>query len=164
MLARLLPVLAGLLPVGAGVAGIGVVGLGEGLGGGGEEVGATDVGAVVTAAVVLLDDGVPSGQMVGLWHRYVMAADPVVPAPNPVQLCDAEVLVGVLAILEGVIWSGDLDARTTRKVAERFVEQGLLAADHDQRHLRQAIGDMNQRLRYAAGEYDSPPPPVPLPP
>jgi hypothetical protein len=46
--------------VGAGVAGIGVVGLGdrdgERLGDGGEEVGATDVGAVMTAAVVLLDD------------------------------------------------------------------------------------------------------------
>lgn len=33
-----------------------------------------------------------------------------------------------------------------------------------ERDLRQAISDLNQRLRYAAGEYDSPPPPVPLPP
>ena len=93
-----------------------------------------------------------------------MATDPAVPAPNLVQHCDAEVLIGVLAILEGAIWSGDLDERTTSKVAERFVQQGLLAADHDQRELRQAINDMNQRLRYAAGEYDSPPPSIPLPP
>jgi hypothetical protein len=93
-----------------------------------------------------------------------MATDPAVPVPNPVQHCDAEVLIGVLAILEGAIWAGELNEQTTSKVAERFVQQGLLAADHDQRDLRQAINDMNQRLRYAAGEYDSPPPPIPLPP
>jgi hypothetical protein len=69
----------------------------------------------------------------------------------------------ILAILEGAIWAGDLNEQTSSKLAERFVQQGLLAADHDRRDLRQAIGDMNQRLRYAAGEYDSPPP-VPLPP
>jgi hypothetical protein len=40
----------------------------------------------------------------------------------------------------------------------------LLAADHDRRDLRQAINDMNHRLRYAAGEYDSPPLSIPLPP
>jgi hypothetical protein len=93
-----------------------------------------------------------------------MATDPAVPVPNPVQRRDAGVLIGILAILEGAIWAGSLDGRTTNQVAERFAEQGLLAAGHDQRDLRQAIGDMNQRLRYAAGEYGSPPPPVPLPP
>ena len=67
-----------------------------------------------------------------------MANDPAAPVPNPVQ--------------------------TTGKVAERFVQEGLLDADHDQRDLRQAIGDMNQRIRYAAGEYDTPPSPIPLPP
>jgi len=92
-----------------------------------------------------------------------MATDPAVPAPNPVQHCDAEVMIGVLAVLEGAIWSGDLDKRTASKVADRFVQQGLLAAGHDQRDLRQAINDMNQRVRYAAGEYDSPPPSIPLP-
>jgi hypothetical protein len=93
-----------------------------------------------------------------------MATDPAVPVPNPVQRRDAGVLIGILAILAGAIWAGSLDGRTTNQVAERFAGQGLLAAGHDQRDLRQAIGDMNQRLRYAAGEYGSPPPPVPLPP
>ena len=92
-----------------------------------------------------------------------MATDAAVPAPNPVQHRDAEVLIGVLAILEGAIWSGDLDEWTAGKIAERFVRHGLLAADHDERDLRQAIADMNQRLRYAAGEYDSPPPSIPRP-
>jgi len=93
-----------------------------------------------------------------------MATDPAVPAPDLVQHRDAEVLIGVLAVLEGAIWSGDLDGRTASRVADRFVQQDLLAADHDQRDLRQAINDMNHRLRYAAGEYDSPPPSIPLPP
>lgn len=92
-----------------------------------------------------------------------MATDTGVPAPNAVQRCDAEVVIGVLAILEGAIWAGDLGEQITSKLAERFVQQGLLVADHDQRDLRQAINDMNHRLRYAAGEYDSPPPPIPLP-
>ena len=98
------------------------------------------------------------------WHRCGMATDPAVPAPNPVQHCDAGVLIGILAILEGAIWSGDLDEWTASNVAERFVQQGLLAAGHHRRDLRQAINDMNQRLRYAAGEYNSPPPSIPLPP
>jgi hypothetical protein len=63
-----------------------------------------------------------------------------------------------------VIWGGQLDEQTTSKVAERFVQQGLLGADYDQRDLRQAISDMNQRIRYAAGEDNTPPSSVPLPP
>jgi transposase len=97
-------------------------------------------------------------------HPAVMATNPAAPVPNPVQRGDANVLTGILAILEGVIWAGQLDERTTGKVAERFVREGLLGADYDQRDLRQAINDMNQRIRYAAGEYGTPPSPVPLPP
>ena len=93
-----------------------------------------------------------------------MATNQAVPAPNPVQRRDANVLIGVLAVLEGAIWAGDLNQQTTTKVAERFVQEGLLAADHGRRDLRQAINDMNQWLRHAAGEYDGPPPPIPLQP
>jgi hypothetical protein len=93
-----------------------------------------------------------------------MATNLAAPVPNPVQRGDANVLIGILAILEGVIWGGQLDEQTTSAVAERFVEQGLLSADYDQRDLRQAISDMNQRIRYAAGEYNTPPSSVPLPP
>ena len=94
----------------------------------------------------------------------VMATDPAVPVPNPVRRTDVEVLIGILAILEGALWGGSVDGWNTDRIADRFVQRGLLAADHDQRDLRQAVSDMNQRLRYAAGEYDSPPEPVPLPP
>ena len=93
-----------------------------------------------------------------------MATNLTAPVPNPVQRRDASVLIGILAISEGVIWAGQLDEQTTSNVAGRFVEQGLLGADYDQRDLRQAINDMNQRIRYAAGEYDTPPSSIPLPP
>jgi hypothetical protein len=73
-------------------------------------------------------------------------------------------MIGILAILEGVILAGQLDEWTTAKVGERFLQQGLLRADHDQHDLRQAINDLNQRLRYAIGEYDTPPESIPLPP
>lgn len=94
----------------------------------------------------------------------VMTTDPAAAVPNPVQHRDASVLIGILAILEGEIWAGSFDEPTAGKIAERFAEQGLLAANYDQRDLRQALGDLNQRLRYAAGEYDSPPESIPLPP
>jgi hypothetical protein len=93
-----------------------------------------------------------------------MTTDPAAPVPNPVQHRDTRVLIGILAVLEGAIWAGSFDEQTAGKVAERFAEEGLLAADYDQRDLRQALADLNQRLRYAAGEYDSPPDSIPLPP
>ena len=93
-----------------------------------------------------------------------MATSPDARVPNPVQRHDAGVLIGILAILEGLIWADQLDEQTTRKIAERFVQEGLLSEGYDQRDLRQAISDMNQRIRYAAGEYDTPPESVPLPP
>ena len=93
-----------------------------------------------------------------------MATNPAAPVPNPVQHRDANVLTGILAILEGAVRTGHLDEWTTGKVAERFAREGLLGADHDQHDLGQAINDLNQRIRYAAGEYDTPPSSVPLPP
>lgn len=69
-------------------------------------------------------------------------------------------LGGILAVLDGVVWGGSLDEWTTNKVAERFVRQGLLTADHNRHDVHQALNDLNQRLRYAVGEYDSPPPSI----
>ena len=86
-----------------------------------------------------------------------MANDPANAVPNPLQRRDAGVLIGILAVLDGVIWGGSLDEWTTSKVAERLVQQGLLTADHNRHDLHQALDDLNQRLRYAVGDYDSPP-------
>ena len=93
-----------------------------------------------------------------------MTTDPAASVPNPVQQRDAAVMIGILAVLEGAIWAGGFGEQTAGRIAERFAQEGLLAADYDQRDLRQALGDLNQRLRFAAGEYGSPPEPIPLPP
>jgi hypothetical protein len=49
------------------------------------------------------------------------------------------------------------------RMARRLSRDGLLAADAGQRDLRQALNDLNHRLRYVLGEYDEPPVPRPLP-
>jgi len=86
-----------------------------------------------------------------------MANDPANAVPNPLWRRDAEALIGIVAVLDGVIWGGSLDEWTTSKVAERLVQQGLLTADHNRDDVHQALDDLNQRLRYAVGDYDSPP-------
>jgi hypothetical protein len=40
---------------------------------------------------------------------------------------------------------------------------GLLEPDATERDLRQAVSDLNHRLRYALGEYDEPPSSLPVP-
>ena len=87
-----------------------------------------------------------------------MANDLANAMPNPLQRRDAEVLIGILAVLDGVIWGGSLDEWTTSKVAERLVQKGLLTADHNRNDVHQSLDDLNQRLRYAVGDYASPPP------
>jgi hypothetical protein len=86
-----------------------------------------------------------------------MANDPANAVPKPLQRRDAEVLIAILAVLDGVIWGGSLDEWTTNKVAERLVRHGLLASDPNRNDVHRAFDDLNQRLRYAVGDYESPP-------
>jgi hypothetical protein len=80
-----------------------------------------------------------------------MADDPVSAVPNPLQRRDAEALIGIVAVLDGVIWGGSLDEWTTSKVAERLVQEGLLTAGHNRDDVHLALDDLNQRLRYVVG-------------
>jgi len=86
-----------------------------------------------------------------------MANDPPDAVPNPLQVRDAEVLIGILAVLDGVIWGASLDEWTTNRVAERLVQHDLLTAAHNRNVVHQALDELSQRLRYAVGDYDSPP-------
>jgi hypothetical protein len=51
-----------------------------------------------------------------------MTTDPAASVPNPVQHRDAEVLIGILAVLEGAIWAGSFGEQTAGAVAERFAQ------------------------------------------
>jgi hypothetical protein len=82
--------------------------------------------------------------------------------PNPVLSQDLVALVGVLAVLEGELWGDELPDHASGACG-RFIHDGLLgelATPHD---LRQAIHDLNHRLRYALGEYPEPPPSIRVP-
>ena len=81
-----------------------------------------------------------------------MADDLAGSVPNPVQRRDTEIMIGILAVLDGAIWGATLDEWTTSKVAECFARQRLLAADHNRNDVHQALDDLTQRLRDAVGE------------
>jgi hypothetical protein len=86
-----------------------------------------------------------------------MADDPADAIPNPLQRQDAEVLIGIVAVLDEAIWGGSLDEWTTSKLAERLVRRGLLDVGHNRNDVHLALDGLNQRLRYVVGDYDSPP-------
>jgi hypothetical protein len=74
-----------------------------------------------------------------------------VEAPNPGLARDAEVLVGLLALLEGELLAGELSAHLVEKIRDRFARVGLPTPTAELSH---AIHDLNQRLRHTLGEYD----------
>ena len=83
--------------------------------------------------------------------------------PHPVLARDVQALVGLLAVIEGGAMASRLDSHFMAHVARRFTSAGLTPDGAGDRELRQALNDLNQRLRYALGEYDDPPNPMPVP-
>ena len=85
------------------------------------------------------------------------------PVPNALSQQDAAALIGILAVLEGGHLAGDLDEHVSRRLGERLHRVGMLGKHWHSRELRQALNDMNHRVRYALGEYDDPPGPHAVP-
>jgi hypothetical protein len=90
-----------------------------------------------------------------------MDHDPL--CPRPVLQRDAQALIGLLAILEGEAMASQLDAGLVDHLSRRFASVGLLADGVGGREFRQALNDMNHRIRYALGEYDEPRESIPVP-
>ncbi len=82
--------------------------------------------------------------------------------PNPLSQQDAAVLIGILAVLEGEFHDPS-NAYLASRIAARFQREGLIEDSREGAHLRQALNDMNHRLRYALGETDEPPVSQPVP-
>ena len=82
--------------------------------------------------------------------------------PNPLSRQDAAVLIGILAVLEGE-FHDPASAQLASRVADRFHREGLLDDSKAAAPVRQALNDMNHRVRYAAGETDEPPVSHPVP-
>ena len=74
----------------------------------------------------------------------------------PLSTHDLAGLIGVLAKVEAEVLSGHLDASFVATLSDRFRRDGLMTGTGE-RELRQALSDLNQRLRHALGE-DAPEP------
>jgi hypothetical protein len=84
-------------------------------------------------------------------------------APNGVGKQDVRVLIGIMAVLEGILMAQQMPDFIAEALRSRFVMVGLLGEAATERDLRQAINDLNHRLRYVKGEYPQPPVPIPVP-
>ena len=84
-------------------------------------------------------------------------------APRPCRAQDVAALIGLLAVIEGEIVVGEVPPHLSNRIRRRLERETLLPPNGTERDLRQAIGDLNHRLRYALGEYGDQPPPLPLP-
>jgi hypothetical protein len=84
-------------------------------------------------------------------------------APRPCRARDLAALVGLLAVIEGEIMVGEVPPHLSDRIRHRLERETLLAPNGTERDLRQAINDLNHRIRYALGEYDEQPPRLPVP-
>jgi hypothetical protein len=101
----------------------------------------------------MVDSATRSGTM-ETHHQQIRAAP-----QRPVTVADRDVaaLIGVLAILEGRVLSGEASPHMTRQLSDRLTRYGLLSAGAASQPLAGALHDLNQRLRVARGEYDGMP-------
>jgi hypothetical protein len=84
-------------------------------------------------------------------------------APRNCQPRDLSALIGLLGVLEGELMTGEVSRHLSGRIRDRLERVGLLEAGGTERDLRQALNDLNHRLRYALGEYDEPPRPLAVP-
>ena len=82
-------------------------------------------------------------------------------APRPCRARDVAALIGLLGVLEGEIAVGEVTPHLSDRIRRRLERETLLRPDGTERELRQAISDLNHRLRYALGEYGDHPPLLP---
>jgi hypothetical protein len=74
-------------------------------------------------------------------------------------------LIGLLAVIEAEIMAGEVPPHLSDRIRQRLERESLLEPNGTEQDLRQAINDLNHRVRYALGEYeyDEQPPRLPVP-
>ena len=77
--------------------------------------------------------------------------------PRPLEVRDAAALIGVLARLVGESMAGQLDEDLSSGIAARLEREELLSQPASSPVLQEALSDLVERIRYALGEYDTPP-------
>lgn len=82
--------------------------------------------------------------------------------PRPLSQEDAIAVIGLLAKLESLISTAELNDHAVNSLLMRGKRDGYLDVASDARDLRQALNDLNHRVRYYLGEYDESPVPAEL--
>lgn len=72
-------------------------------------------------------------------------------------------MIGLLSVLEGALMLGQVPQHLAERIGRRLHDADPIEPYGTERDLRQAINNMNHRLRYALGEYEEPPSPRELP-
>lgn len=86
------------------------------------------------------------------------------PGPCPVERADVSALLGLCAVLEGHLRAEPVAlSDLSQRLGRRLAQDGLAGADADERGVRQAINDLNHRLRHALGENSGGPTAGPVP-
>lgn len=75
---------------------------------------------------------------------------------------DLRVLLGVVAKLESLMAVGGLDTQAIEAFGLRLARDGVLAGHPNERNVRQSLADLTQRIQFALGAYDAPPPSLPV--
>ena len=65
---------------------------------------------------------------------------------------DLTALIGILAVLEGELAGGEVSPHLAARIRERLERVALVAPGGTAGEVRQALDDLNQRLRSALGE------------
>jgi hypothetical protein len=79
------------------------------------------------------------------------------PVPRALSEPDTRAIIWMLGALEGELLADEIDVQLAQRLLGSFIRAGLLAPEAELAHLRRALAELGQRVRYARGEYDQPP-------
>jgi len=72
--------------------------------------------------------------------------------PRPLTRQDAAALVGILAVLEGQVTSGNVQPEAVERLRSRMADDGLLTGDAAEHDVPATLDALKQRVRFALGE------------
>ncbi len=73
--------------------------------------------------------------------------------PRPLTRVDAAALIGILAVLEGQILGSAIPTEVVDQFRRRMTDDGLLRGGEES-DVPAGLEELNQRIRFALGEYD----------
>jgi hypothetical protein len=72
--------------------------------------------------------------------------------PRPLTRQDAAALIGILAVVEGQIVSGNVDPDAVERLRVRLADDGILTGEPAEQDVPATLEALNKRVRFALGE------------